>query len=650
MAVASGASVEMLSQLTGLEVRSTERAIRVLADAGLLAAREFRHPQVRSAILDTLPCDEAARLHRAAAVLLHDEGAPDLAVAEHLLASGPVTEPWAVHVLIDASRQTLRADQVALALRCLKLAEKCSQNETERLVITAARAAAHWRIRPEATARMLSTLAGAVRERRLPTSHSLALVPGMLWHGMDDAAISALHTYEDASLAESDERAALATTILWMRGTYPGLAAQNRDLIERLGAKAVPDGIRDYPARDAHAALVAVLQGEQQETLGLVVERVLLRVTLDDSTFETLVAAIAALIYAGRLDMAAFWCDRLKREAAERCASTWHAMLNSLHALVVLRSGDLVAASRLAAEALSGMSPEGWGVGMGMPLATAIDAAVRMGDYRAAEKLLAEPVPEDLLQTRFGLHYVAARARYHLAQGHPHAALADFVSCGERMSSWGINCASVANWRVGAAQTWLQMNNRERAAQLAEEQLSVTDPGQAGARGAALRILAGTKPPWQRNELLGQALELLHASGDRYEEALTLAALGHMHEKLGNSAKARIFAHRAWRMAKDCGAEALCRSLFPPCEGPGRVAEPAECVSPALPSSLTEAERRVGSLAAQGHSNREISRKLFITVSTVEQHLTRVYRKLDVRQRRDLPDNLVFAEPDRCIA
>ena len=50
-------------------------------------------------------------------------------------------------------------------------------------------------------------------------------------------------------------------------------------------------------------------------------------------------------------------------------------------------------------------------------------------------------------------------------------------------------------------------------------------------------------------------------------------------------------------------------------------------------------------LAALGHTNREISRTLYVTVSTVEQHLTRVYRKLGVKSRADLPP--VLAPADR---
>jgi DNA-binding CsgD family transcriptional regulator len=56
-------------------------------------------------------------------------------------------------------------------------------------------------------------------------------------------------------------------------------------------------------------------------------------------------------------------------------------------------------------------------------------------------------------------------------------------------------------------------------------------------------------------------------------------------------------------------------------------------------TELSAAERRVASLAAMGHTNREIAGELYITVSTVEQHLTRVYRKLRV-DRRNLPPGL----------
>ncbi|MFE5512153.1 LuxR C-terminal-related transcriptional regulator [Streptomyces sp. NPDC056529] len=51
---------------------------------------------------------------------------------------------------------------------------------------------------------------------------------------------------------------------------------------------------------------------------------------------------------------------------------------------------------------------------------------------------------------------------------------------------------------------------------------------------------------------------------------------------------------------------------------------------------LSRAERRVVGLVAEGCTNRTVAARLFVTPSTVEQHLTRVYRKLGVRSRADL--------------
>ncbi len=59
----------------------------------------------------------------------------------------------------------------------------------------------------------------------------------------------------------------------------------------------------------------------------------------------------------------------------------------------------------------------------------------------------------------------------------------------------------------------------------------------------------------------------------------------------------------------------------------GRVASPTE---------LSGMERRVAELAASGRTNREIADELFLSVRTVESHLSSTYRKLDVRSRTEL--------------
>lgn len=65
------------------------------------------------------------------------------------------------------------------------------------------------------------------------------------------------------------------------------------------------------------------------------------------------------------------------------------------------------------------------------------------------------------------------------------------------------------------------------------------------------------------------------------------------------------------------------------------------------PNELTETEHRVAELAAAGRSNKEIAAELFMGLSTVEAHLSRVYRKLGVRSRASLGSHLVIARATR---
>jgi DNA-binding NarL/FixJ family response regulator len=62
-------------------------------------------------------------------------------------------------------------------------------------------------------------------------------------------------------------------------------------------------------------------------------------------------------------------------------------------------------------------------------------------------------------------------------------------------------------------------------------------------------------------------------------------------------------------------------------------------------NELTPAERRVAELAAEGRKNKEIAAELFLSVATVEAHLSRVYRKLGMRSRTQLARWFASAAP-----
>ncbi|MET8687113.1 AAA family ATPase [Streptomyces sp. NPDC004732] len=653
------AAPALVGRLLDVDAASVARAVHQLTVAEVLHEGRLCHPAFGAAVLDGMPTEERRALHGRVAALLHEEGAPADEVAAHLVAADRSDTPWAVPVFEEAARLALEDDQVETGVGYLRAAYRRCEGHAQRNAIVGALADAEWRLDPAKVLRHLPDPASVQVSTPAPTLDTLTspLPTHLLWHGRVDEgldAISAL-TGPGPAGAPSMNAADLDTPWLWGAYLYPGhvkerlgsgvLSAQRSAppavTPELQGAGTLMNDLLHGGERDATEPIEPI---EPIEPTGLTeptqpteqtdaaepieaAERALNRYRLGPRTLAVQTAALATLTYRDRPHRAAAWCDGLIAQANERNSPTWQAWFTAWRALIHLRQGDPAAAERRAGTALDLLGPKGWGAAIGLPLAAAVQAKAALGDVDGAAALLERPVPQAVFQTRTGLHYLAARGRYHLATGCHYAALCDFYACGTRMSSWGVDLPALESWRLGAAEAYLALGESLLARQLVDDQMTLPAPADGRTWGMTLRLRAATSPVLGRAELLDEAVAVLGGAGDAFELARAVAEQSAAARAEGETERARLLARKAQLLARRWG------SVPPSATTPASAQRPGHPEPDAEPDAeLTGAERRVAELAADGFTNREISRQLYVTVSTVEQHLTRIYRKLDVKR------------------
>ncbi|MDF5757178.1 LuxR family transcriptional regulator [Spongiactinospora sp. TRM90649] len=629
---------ESLGMLLGVGSATVSQSLHSLTAAGLLALGGFRHEVARAAVLAELEPRERMDLYRRAAELAHDAGASTTDIADHLLQAGRIEAPWVVPVLEDAARNALREGRVKPAVSYLQLAWRECADEQHRMRIMTMLVRAEWRINPGAPAGHLAELTDAMQRGNLRGSDAVVLARALLWHGRT---VDAREVLEGVSTAAEDVDGETSTELAvvkpWLRCTYPPFLAEMRGSFGTQNRSAIIS-VAASRRLEATLALAEVLTKGPREQLIEGVDRILRGCRLDEMSMDTVESALLALTYAGRQDKAVPWCDLFSVEASSRHAPSRQARLAAIRAEMAVRQGDMPGAEHHARLAMEIIPLTSWGVAVGGPLSSLIMAATAMGDHDAVHEHLDQPVPDAMFETRYGLHYLYARGRYSLATDHPTLALRDFQLCGELIRKWDLDVPGLIPWRVDAAEACLRSGRPEQAQQLIEGQLRRCGPATPRVHGMAMRLLAATGEVRHRPMLLRQAAELLQTSGDRYELARALLDLVEAYQALGEYRRAGMIAGRALSVAKECHAEPLSRTLF---RDGGDDKDDAE-VPASMTTVLSDAERRVAVLAAAGYTNREIAGKLYITISTVEQHLTRTYRKLNISRRADLPPSLEF--------
>jgi DNA-binding CsgD family transcriptional regulator len=648
---------EVLAELSALDPGEAAHDIAALEEAGLMRAGRMHGEAVRTAVLDAIPPDERAELHARSARILHRLGAGTEAQARHLAAAGSPVPAWATSVLCEAARGRLDAEDTDTAIRYLRLAHDSARGQQRHAAIGALLGQAEWRVAPAAAARRVSDLLLAIKDGRLAGADAVALTGYLPWHGYIEEAVAVLDILEEqhAAAAESPQpgmedledaddpvdpaavRARQPRSGLDIRAARLRLACLYPQLLERFREardEAYREGAAASPQLASARLLVGALVGDQEGD-AVAAERLLREQELGPDAFPMLLSALHALTYAGHAARAGAWCRTLTAQASAGDATpVWHALFVSWQALLDLQHGELNRAVEHSTLALELVDPQDWSVCVGVPLAAAVEAHTATGEFAKAQAWLAVPVPEAVFETLGGLHYLRARGRYYLAVGRPHAALVDFERCGELTERWGVRVPVILPWQADSAEAHLALGRPERARTLLDAYLAALGPGPSRAKGIALRLLAAVQPAQRRPGLLRAAADNLRDSGDRYQLAVALADLSRAYRAYRREGLADGIAAAAHRLADQAGAASLREQLAAEAGfGRDRLAQPPE---PALLALLSNAERRVTVLAALGYTNRQIAHRLKLTVSTVEQHLTSVYRKLKVPGRSEL--------------
>ena len=616
------------------------RAADSLAAAGLIGPNEpleFVHPVVYAAVYNSIPAHRRSLWHARAAELLDDAGAPLDAIAAHLLAIEPKGDSLLVELLCEAGAGALSAGAPEAACTYLKraLAEPPadSQQATVLRLLGHAEASLH---RPQAAEHLRAALdlTAGVRER-VELTRELA-VP-LVHSGQIHEAVSVLERTSD-HLAGTDRELSLEleADIVNAGRLHPELrpaalararrlydaGLRGRTFAERVALAAVAgEGDAVVPrAEDAITCARRALAGD----------RLLAEAGPEAPAYWY---AVSGLVLAEALEPADAAVEAGRVEAREQGSMLGSGLAYCFQALLEHRRGDLPAAEADFRHAVE-ITPSTRWAAKTYALAFLIDILLDRGrPGEAAAVLAASRMPDTAPPVLPFLMLQQSRGRLRVTLGETDSGMADMHTAAEGFAA-GCFGACLWPWRSFHALELARECEPAQALELAQEEERLARAfGAPRAWGISLHTVGVVEGGDACIASFREAVDVLDGSQAVLERARAQIDLGAALRRAGHRAEALERLRDGLDVAHACAAEALVEQARGEMVLAG--ARPRRDAAHGR-DSLTASELRVARKAAEGMTNREIAQDLFVSLRTVETHLTHVYRKLSIDSRDEL--------------
>lgn len=641
-----GSDLGLLAEMNGIDPEATQRAADELRASAIFdggPSPRFVHPLVRNAIYTDMSVGERSRAHLRAAALLREREASPERVATQLLATEARGERVTAEELLEAGKQALGAGAPGSAIAYLSRALEEPPPPELRFAVLEPLLTASFRAADQAAFAAVEedVLAEWARDPSVRSRWAIQLTMLMALSGRFEEAATMLEEAVEVALSEDDAERAyqVQAQLSTLAAFVPSISEVT---IADYGDRIDPDSPtgRLVAAMEARAA---VASGKTAPEIAEAAKRALSNngsIFAEAPELAAAGLAVMVLVPTDEVDAARRGAERALAVAQARGATPELAQAHFLNGFVAWGFGDLITAEADMRQAiglarLAGIIP--LGLTFVGPL---VEVLVERDELDEAEaQLRAFGIAKGDFPP-LSLPGMALLMRGHLRfeKGDFEGALEDLEPYSSELvrSKFGFGPAASASPFTVRALKALGRDDEARA--LADELMAeARDWGTLSGISHVMRAVAASRGGEEAVQLLEEAAALVEESPRRLERAHALADLGAALRREGKRADARVPLREAFELARRCGAAGIARRANAEL---GATGETVRRYTPIGVESLTPSERRVADLAASGMTNRQIAQSLFVTVKTVEAHLSAAYGKLDIGSRRQLPDAL----------